>query len=43
VIIAMLLTLRRRNAGAAGDVLAPNPKVERGATMVVSTCVGITA
>lgn len=43
VIIAMLLTLRRRNTGAPGEVIRPNPKVERGTTIVVSTCVGVTA
>src|SRR5689334_14970733 len=43
VIVAMLLTLRRRNTGGPGEVVAPNPKVERGATVVVSTCLGITA
>jgi cytochrome c oxidase subunit II len=43
VIIAMFLSLRRRDSAAAAEVVGPNPKVERGATIVVSTCVGITA
>jgi cytochrome c oxidase subunit 2 len=43
VIIAMLITLRRRNAGDGAEVIGPNPKVERGTTIVVSTCVGLSA
>lgn len=43
VIIAMLLALRKRNAGAAAEVVGSDPKVERSTTVVVSTCVGITA
>jgi cytochrome c oxidase subunit 2 len=39
----MLMTLRRRNTGTPAEVIAPDAKVERGTTIVVSTCVGITA
>lgn len=43
VILAMLFTLRRKNPGEPGPVLAADPRVERTTTMIVSTCVGITA
>jgi cytochrome c oxidase subunit 2 len=43
VIAAMLITLRRRNTGASDQLIGPNPKVERGAMIAVSTCVAITA
>jgi cytochrome c oxidase subunit 2 len=43
VIIAMFLSLRRRNPADAAAVVGPDPKVERRLTTVVSSCIGITA